>query len=924
MPQPLIPSAADNATDGARLHWRFGGIELDEVRMELRRNDQPVEIEPKPLELLMFLLRHAGEVVTRQEILQALWLGRIVSDGVITNCVAKLRTALGDEEQSVVRTVPRYGYRLVADITCQMLETPSPAVSASLGFEPGHALPLRAHWILQRHLSSGAHGEIWLAVQQKTGEQRVIKFARDANGLAGIKREITLYRVLSETLGEEAPCIRLLDWNIQQSPFFLETEYSEHGSLLDWCESRGGLARMPLELRIELAAQCAAAVAAAHSAGVLHKDLKPANIIVELDAQKTPRLKLCDFAAGHVMHTERLQQLGITRFGMTDLQSTTDATGTPLYQPPEVLAGQPPTQLTDVFALGVLLYQLVIGDFKRAPAAGWEAEVADPLLRQDIALAAAGDIRRRLGDAGQLAQRLRDLPARREHARLQQEHQQQELRVAEALKRAQARRGPLIALAVLLAVGIAVTGWLYQKEYAARQLASAQVQAAEVIQTFLTEDLLGPANPLTAAGADVTVRQLLNAGVQSLDQRFPQDSVAKAKLRKVMGAAYGVLGDIGRAEPLLLAAERSLAQQLGDDHPDTQGTRMALRDSYRVAQRLVKVGEVAARVVAAEEHAGKARSALWYDAASSVAFTRCIAEAGAIWLADCSLPVRALIPQAQADLGARHPVTARLLWLGGVLQVYAGQVAAAEPLLRQALSLFFEHYMPGNPRVAEARLYWAAALGATGQPQQAKTEILGVIRDFDKSVGSGQSLALVARVFLARVQLDLHEVTLALDLLRDVYRQRLSLFGPDNFGTVQGLETLVLALIQNGQAAEAVQLLQASAQAIALKGSAADRFETLRVHMLLAQALRAAGRDAEAAPLLQQNLEQARLLLVHRQWLLGQIAAQWGQWLAEHGQPDQGLPLLREGAEILEQRLGAQHPRSRRAQAALQKALAGN
>ena len=71
-------------------------------------------------------------------------------------------------------------------------------------------------------LGSGGQGEVWLVRHDKTREQRVYKFALDAGGLAGIKREITLSRYLRDTLGEREEFVRLRDWNLEEAPYFLE------------------------------------------------------------------------------------------------------------------------------------------------------------------------------------------------------------------------------------------------------------------------------------------------------------------------------------------------------------------------------------------------------------------------------------------------------------------------------------------------------------------------------------------------------------------------------------------------------------------------------------------------------------------------------------------------------------------------------
>lgn len=108
--QKPAPPAASGA-DAGPVCWRFAGRELDERSLELRVDGTRVELAKKPLEVLLHFLRHAGEIVTKDQLLEAAWPGRIVSETSLTNAIGKLRTALRDDEQMLIKAVYGYGYR---------------------------------------------------------------------------------------------------------------------------------------------------------------------------------------------------------------------------------------------------------------------------------------------------------------------------------------------------------------------------------------------------------------------------------------------------------------------------------------------------------------------------------------------------------------------------------------------------------------------------------------------------------------------------------------------------------------------------------------------------------------------------------------------------------------------------------------------
>ena len=119
-----------------------------------------------------------------------------------------------------------------------------------------------------------------------------------------------------------------------------------------------------------------------HAVGVLHKDIKPSNILIG-GSGSAVRPLLADFGGGGVLAEELITQAGITRLGFTQAVDQ-GRLATPLYAAPEVMEGQPHTVRSDVYALGVLLYQLLIGDFRKPLASGWERGIDDELLREDI------------------------------------------------------------------------------------------------------------------------------------------------------------------------------------------------------------------------------------------------------------------------------------------------------------------------------------------------------------------------------------------------------------------------------------------------------------------------------------------------------------------------------------------------------------
>src|SRR5580698_9925384 len=190
--------AQEIAQTSARL-WRFADYEFDELGRELRVKGRAVDLESKPLDILLQLLLHAGEVVTKEELLESVWPDVIVVDGSLATAVSKLRKAMGDEQHPAIVTVPRVGYRLAVPVYCKTIAS---ATGPRLEFKVGETVPGREHWQFVRAMEVSGSSEVWIAENPRTREQRVFKFAADGERLKGLKREITVSRFLRESLGD--------------------------------------------------------------------------------------------------------------------------------------------------------------------------------------------------------------------------------------------------------------------------------------------------------------------------------------------------------------------------------------------------------------------------------------------------------------------------------------------------------------------------------------------------------------------------------------------------------------------------------------------------------------------------------------------------------------------------------------------------
>jgi DNA-binding winged helix-turn-helix (wHTH) protein/TolB-like protein/Flp pilus assembly protein TadD len=153
------------------MRYGFDSHVLDAARRELRRGAERVAVEPQVFDLLLYLIEHRDRVVSRDELLDVIWGGRIVSESAITNAINGARRAIGDsgEDQRLIRTAPRKGFRFVGRIT----EDVDPAAGAPPAAYPRRRAALAFAAAILLLCIGGVGGHWWLNVRPPTAQVAV-------------------------------------------------------------------------------------------------------------------------------------------------------------------------------------------------------------------------------------------------------------------------------------------------------------------------------------------------------------------------------------------------------------------------------------------------------------------------------------------------------------------------------------------------------------------------------------------------------------------------------------------------------------------------------------------------------------------------------------------------------------------------------
>ena len=437
-----------------------------------------------------------------------------------------------------------------------------PVVELPHGARPGARIgPYR----LDRLIGEGGMGQVWLAARADGLYERKVALKLLRPGLADPKLRQRFDRERDILARFAHPHIaRLLDAGIDHNGQpYLALEYVEGEPITSYCQSR----QLDIAARLDLFRQVCEAVSHAHANLIVHRDLKPSNILV------TP--------AGHV----RLLDFGIAK--LLDVEPPpVDQTRTGVraftlhYAAPEQIRGEPVTTMTDVYSLGVVLYELLTGSkpyrLKRQTDAEWEEAILDgvPQKPSQAALRAEPEASRpyspaRLarelaGDLDNIALKaLAKCPTRRYVSAEALSHdllcylrgrpvlargESFGYRTRKYLQRHRWAIGSAMAILAVLSAALGVVGW--QAQRALREAARAQA-----MQRFVTE-LFQDAG--SSSNTPIDLRSLLDMGILRGERSLARQPEARAELYGAVAQLRLGLGDYREARELLARQSRLL------------------------------------------------------------------------------------------------------------------------------------------------------------------------------------------------------------------------------------------------------------------------------------------------------------------------------------------------------------------------------
>jgi serine/threonine-protein kinase len=651
---------------------------------------------------------------------------------------------------------------------------------------------------LVRMIGEGGMGVVYLAERDDLGNEVAIKILRDAwFSPARRERFLTEQRTLAQL--NHPSIARLYDANTlpDGTPWFA-MEYVEGVPLTEYCEQPS----LPITGRLKIFREVCEAVQHAHLHAVIHRDLKPSNVLVRADGT----VRLLDF--GIAKQLDRFDApADQTRTGLRLM--------TPAYAAPEQIRGEPVGIYTDVYSLGVVLYELLAGKLPFVSEKTiLEKEPEKPSAIADLNVlcltAMHKDPERRYRSVEAL---IRDVDHYLRSEPLEAQRDTLRYRTRKFIGR---NRRAVAAAGLVLALVIGLVVFFTVRLTIARNRALAETARTQRIQRFML-NLFQGGEKETGPGDNLRVITLLDRGAQEARELNSEPSV-QADLYQTLGSIYQKLGKLDRADSLLSSALDRRISRYGKDSAEAAESLVALGllriDQERLpdAERLVREGlETTKRhVQAGDLSLTKATTALgkvleergFYDQAVPVLeqavklsakqgpelaeslnelasvhfYAGRYTEAGSLF--------RRVMEMHRQLYGDRHPLVAEDLMNIGVVEEDLGYYAEAEKLDRQALEINHAYYGEDHPQVAHNLIVLARALIYEGRFDEAVAALEKALPIEEKAYGPvsrqvASALNELGNAAMKREQYDAAEPRFRrmLEIYRAVYNNRHYLIG---------------------------------------------------------------------------------------------------------------------------------------------------
>lgn len=667
---------------------------------------------------------------------------------------------------------------------------------------------------LTRLIGRGGMGTVYEALRDdQQFEQRVaLKLIRRGMDSTFVRDRFLRERQILASL-EHPHIARLFDGGttVEGRPYFV-MEFVAGEPITAYCRQR----ELSLEAKLKLFRAVCAAVQHAHQKLVVHRDLKPSNILVAPpEAGKDGTPKLLDFGIAKLLTPDVGEARARTETAIRLM--------TPEYASPEQVRGGAITTATDVYALGVVLYELLTDrrpyqfetyaplEIERAIC---DTEVARP---SEVVTPALKLGRRLMGDLDNIVMMaMRKEPARRYQSveQFSEDIQRHLLGLpvvarkdtfgyrAEKFMRRHKIGLVFLLLLVWVVVGMAIQSLRIAQERDRANQAAATAEA--VTQSLLA--MFEFADPGKARGAAISARELLDQGAEQIVRELKTQPEVQAKLLDTLGGLYQNIGVYDRAQALLEEAFKLRQQTFGAEHLDVAeslhnlGGIAYLKGDNAKSEQLFGAALAMRRKLLGSEHLKVADS---QD------------ELGAAFVASGKLVeaeplLRTALATRRKLLGEQHADVGESLTSVGRLTSEQGKFAEAADLYRQALTLRRQLFGTYHPLVALSLNNLAAMLEELEEFAEAELLYRDALAMRRKLLGEEHPDYIVSLANLASVLHYQKEYTEAEQLYRQVLVLRRKLLGDNHPRLAITMNNLATLLQERGSYDEAETLFRQS------------------------------------------------------------------------------------------------------------------